>query len=105
MKKIKKLTKKQLLLQSEWNHLLIKWNNFPKFSKSKITKNVVKRLIIEDQKPKHFSMVTPGGDTALPIVKIYTGLNIIGIATMHKSNLIPIFNTEQAKEVASMRRN
>lgn len=34
----------------------------------------------------------------------YTGDKIIGIATMHKSNLVPIFNAEAAKEVANMRR-
>ena len=88
--KDKKLTKKQLLLQSEWNHLLIKWNNFPKFSRSKINKQVLKRLSIEVEKPKFQSLVTPGGNTAKPTTKIYTGLNLIGIATMHKSNLVPI---------------
>lgn len=36
--------------------------------------------------------------------KRYTGDKIIGIATMHKSNLVPIFNAEAAKEVANMRR-
>jgi hypothetical protein len=37
--------------------------------------------------------------------KIYTGNKIIGIATMHKSNMVPIFNEEAAIEVAQMRRN
>lgn len=34
----------------------------------------------------------------------YTGDLIIGIATMHKSNAVPILNKEQAKDTASMRR-
>lgn len=34
----------------------------------------------------------------------YTGTLIKGIATMHKSNAIPIINKEQAEEVAKMRR-
>ena len=35
----------------------------------------------------------------------YTGDLIVGIATMHKSNAVPVMrNTEQAKEIASMRR-
>ena len=35
----------------------------------------------------------------------YTGDLIVGIATMHKSNLVPIMRgTEQAKDVAQMRR-
>lgn len=36
--------------------------------------------------------------------KVYTGDKIVGIAAMHKSNLVPIFNDNAAKDVASMRR-
>jgi hypothetical protein len=35
----------------------------------------------------------------------YTGDYITGIATMHKSNIIPITNKKQAVEVSQMRRN
>lgn len=34
----------------------------------------------------------------------YTGTYIKGIATMHKSNAIPITNDDQARDVARMRR-
>ena len=34
----------------------------------------------------------------------YTGTKVIGIATMHKSNMVPIFSNDEAKDVASMRR-
>ena len=37
--------------------------------------------------------------------KVYTGDNIVGIGTMHKSNAVPIFNNNEAKDIASMRRN
>lgn len=37
--------------------------------------------------------------------KTYTGDYVQGIATMHKSNAIPITSGEQAIEVAQMRRN
>lgn len=36
--------------------------------------------------------------------KVYTGTKIIGIGTMHKSNAVPIFSDEQAKDISSMRR-
>ncbi len=36
--------------------------------------------------------------------KIYTGTKIIGIGTMHKSNAVPIFSDDEAKEISSMRR-
>jgi hypothetical protein len=36
--------------------------------------------------------------------KVYTGTKIIGIGTMHKSNAVPIFSDDEAKDIASMRR-
>ena len=35
----------------------------------------------------------------------YTGDYVIGIGTMHKSNLVPITRGEGAKDIARMRRN
>ena len=53
---------------------------------------------------KHIpSRVTEGGSTA-PIHKVYTGDKIIGIATMHKSNAVPVFSEEQAVDISRMRR-
>lgn len=34
----------------------------------------------------------------------YTGTLVTGIATMHKSNAVPVINQKQAQEIASMRR-
>lgn len=39
-----------------------------------------------------------------PAPKVYTGSAMKGIATMHKSNAVPVFTDEQAKEISSMRR-
>ena len=36
--------------------------------------------------------------------KEYTGTLVKGIATMHKSNAVPVINDEQAKDLARMRR-
>ena len=36
--------------------------------------------------------------------KMYTGTEIIGIATMHKSNAVPVLGKKQAQEIAKMRR-
>jgi len=49
------------------------------------------------------SLSTPGGSTAA-VHKVYTGDKIIGIATMHKSNAVPVFSDEQAVEISRMRR-
>jgi len=44
------------------------------------------------------------GVAAAPAAKVYTGTKIKGIGTMHKSNAVPIFSDEEAREISSMRR-
>lgn len=44
------------------------------------------------------------GIAAKPADKVYTGTNIVGIATMHKSNAVPVFSAEDAVEISKMRR-
>lgn len=44
------------------------------------------------------------GSTAKPAEKLYTGTNMLGVATMHKSNAVPVFNTDSAKDISNMRR-
>lgn len=34
----------------------------------------------------------------------YTGDKLLGIATMHKSNMVPVFKQEDAEDIARMRR-
>ena len=36
--------------------------------------------------------------------KVYTGDKMIGIAVMHKSNAVPVFTEEAAKDISKMRR-
>jgi hypothetical protein len=50
----------------------------------------------------------PTGSTAKRESQVYSGeRQLLGIATMHKSNMVPVFadNKEQAVEIAQMRRN
>lgn len=49
------------------------------------------------------SRVTAGGSTA-PVHREYTGDKIIGIATLHKSNAVPVFSQDEAVEISRMRR-
>jgi len=49
------------------------------------------------------SLVTPGSSTA-SVHKVYTGTKVKGIATMHKSNAVPVFSDEEAVEISRMRR-
>jgi hypothetical protein len=36
--------------------------------------------------------------------KVYTGTKVKGIATMHKSNAVPVFSDEEAIDISKMRR-
>lgn len=60
---------------------------------------------IRKHKEMYPSLNTMEGSTARPEPKVYTGTLIKGIATMHKSNAVPVINDEQAKEISQMRRN
>lgn len=53
----------------------------------------------------HTSDVIPTGVCAKPERKEYTGTLIKGIATMHKSNAVPVISKEDAVDCATMRRN
>lgn len=47
---------------------------------------------------------TGGGSATLAPAKIYTGTKVKGIATMHKSNAVPVFSDEEAIDISKMRR-
>jgi hypothetical protein len=44
------------------------------------------------------------GVASAPVKQIYTGTAIIGIATMHKSNAVPVFSEQDAVDITHMRR-
>lgn len=54
--------------------------------------------------PRIPSLPFTGETCARPADKVYTGDKIKGIGTMHKSNAVPIFTDEEARDIAHMRR-
>jgi hypothetical protein len=52
----------------------------------------------------HIRSVDTGGNATLAPAKVYTGTMVKGIATMHKSNAVPVFSDEQAVDISRMRR-
>jgi hypothetical protein len=52
----------------------------------------------------HIPSVNTGGNATLAPAKVYTGTKVKGIATMHKSNAVPVFSDEEAKDISKMRR-
>lgn len=97
--------------QAEWDRKLIEFEKLaPKFSTGPY--NAPKKTLA-DIMPK----TPPGRETAhiasqdtgwVACVKVhdteYTGTKIKGIGTMHKSNAIPVFSDDEAKDISSMRR-
>lgn len=52
----------------------------------------------------HIKSVDTGGNATLKAPKVYTGTKVKGIATMHKSNAVPVFSDEEAVDISRMRR-
>jgi hypothetical protein len=52
----------------------------------------------------HIKSVDTGGNAVLKASPIYTGTKVKGIATMHKSNAVPVFSDEEAVDISKMRR-
>ena len=52
----------------------------------------------------HIKSVDTGGNAVLKPSPIYTGTKVKGIATMHKSNAVPVFSDEEAQDISKMRR-
>ena len=52
----------------------------------------------------HIPSRNTGGNATLAAPKVYTGTKVKGIATMHKSNAVPVFSDEEAIEISRMRR-
>jgi len=94
--------------QNEWQKLA------PKFSGQQQSGIVKQTLVPAQLSPKYppgrEPQVIPSLDTGVTgAVNIkatpqYTGTKIKGIGTMHKSNAVPIFSDEEAKDIARMRR-
>ena len=97
--------------QAEWDRKLIQFEQLtPKFSTDPY--NAPKKTM------KDFMPKTPPGretpyiasrDTGwVPCVKVqdqeYTGTKVKGIATLHKSNGVPVFTDQEAIDISKMRR-
>ena len=58
-----------------------------------------------DRSTKHIPSLSTGeSGGSLSPAKVYTGTKVKGIATMHKSNAVPVFSDEEALDISKMRR-
>jgi hypothetical protein len=63
-----------------------------------------KLTVPPERSTKHIPSRDTGGNATLAPAKVYTGTKVKGIATMHKSNAVPVFSDEEAIEISRMRR-
>lgn len=97
-------------LDASWKELQKKWGVEAEEKKRK-------RALSAEPLKGHYSLAIPegrttahipsrdtGGNATLVAPKVYTGTKVKGIATMHKSNAVPVFSDEQAVDISRMRR-
>ncbi len=92
-------------LEQEWQALKAKYEPRTKIKLERKSFVAPKPLRRDADKPRIPSLDT-GVRGAVNVRKPmqYTGDNIVGIGTMHKSNAVPIFTDQEAKDISSMRR-
>lgn len=117
MKKRRSPTKAEREAMASFDALQRKWDALPKFARSNIA-DVRKRADVTSQLP---ALTTPPGrstgkeyksvDTGFnggtkPVQGLrYTGTKMLGIGVLHKSNSVPVFSSEEATDMARMRRS
>lgn len=106
-RKKRKPTAKQRALQASWEDILKKYE-----PKKKVNTVQTKPSVLVNQgsayrrETKHIPSlgISGSGTCAKPVSRSYTGTAILGIATLHKSNAVPVFSQEDAVEISRMRR-
>ena len=109
-RKAKKKTQRQIEADARHEKWLRKMNAHPE----QIARNKEKNANVSILSVPNYSSdsptiptsdVIPGGSTAQKERQVYSGeRRLLGIATMHKSNMVPVFDSKDAKDIAKMRR-
>lgn len=105
--KKRKPTAKQRQLQADWDALIAKYApKKPVATKSQtLSESGYKLSVPKERDTKQYRSVDTGlGSATKQAPKVYTGTSMLGVATMHKSNSVPVFSSQEATEISSMRR-
>jgi hypothetical protein len=103
--KKRKPTAKQRELRASWEAMLKKYETktVSKTVARTVASPVVTKNVIRET-PYYPSLNSGLGTATMKPSKVYTGTMVKGIATMHKSNAVPVFSNEEAVEISKMRR-
>jgi len=106
-KRKSKLTGKaklQLAAHQQWVEKMTKGMKSDKKVLDLIRKDEYTKSMMVDRSAFQKSGMAPGA-FAKPEEKVYSGeRKLLGIATMHKSNMVPVFAKQDAEDIARMRR-
>jgi uncharacterized protein (DUF2147 family) len=103
-RKPQKLNAKQKELKKEWETMLKKYESKKVLPKDVFVPYVAAKPFVRET-IRYPSLNSFEGSCTKPIHgKVYTGTKMIGIGTLHKSNAVPIFSDDEAKDQATMRR-
>jgi len=92
-------------LDAEWQKLKDQYAPKTKLSKGRSSYVPPKPMRRDLDQPRIPSLDTGvKGPVNVRMPMQYTGDKIVGIGTMHKSNAVPIFSDQEAKDISSMRR-
>jgi len=93
------------LLDAEWQKLKDKYSPKTKLKTGRSSYVPPKPIRRDAEQPRIPSLDTGvKGPVNVRMPMQYTGDKIVGIGTMHKSNAVPIFTDQEAKDISSMRR-
>jgi hypothetical protein len=94
----------QLAAHQQWVEKMTKGVKSDKKVLDKMWRREYNDSMVVDRSAFTKSGMVPGVCTK-PDEKVYSGeMKLIGIATMHKSNMVPVFKKEDAEDIARMRR-
>jgi hypothetical protein len=114
--KRRKPTRAQQEAQASFDAMMLKWATVPKFARRPVSNiapvSVPKTVTcppgrepepISRPSESSFKDKWVGGTKPVHALR-YTGDKLVGIGVMHKSNSVPVFNSDQAVDLARMRR-
>jgi hypothetical protein len=97
-------------LDASWKELKKKWEVDEEEKRRKRAMSApplaghYRLTIPEGRSTSHIPSRDTGGNATLVPAKVYTGTKVKGIATMHKSNAVPVFSDQEAIDISKMRR-
>ena len=101
-------------IDEEWKALSEKWLKVPKFSHSSGSaqsprpyyspiSGLESERILKNRAVRSLGSWVTGTHPANSTPE-YTGTAVLGVCTMHKSNAVPVFSSEDAQAISKMRR-